>query len=356
MRSACLAIEEYDDNQHESLEQKMKDVAPITEDTVSASESRIDTLRHIMLYVAWGQAIIATIGSLFFSEIMGYVPCSLCWYQRILMYPLVVVLAVGILRRDDGIRSYVLPLSGLGFAIALYHNLLYFGFIPEDTIRICTVGASCRTRWFEWFGFISIPQLSLIAFTVIIVAMLWYRRKEVEDLSGDEAIEDQPSDLAESQPITTKTVLLTVCLSVLLIGTLVLGMMKNLSNVINAPRLNPVNTPETSASTIPNKTGDSSVYDVNLTAEGRTQFSRTCTACHGTDARGVPNLGPSLIGNTFTRDSTDAALRMLIINGRSVSDPMNKTGQPMPAKGGNPALTNQEVSALIAFLRSLNRD
>ena len=134
--------------------------------------------RHILdllPYLAWAQALVATTGSLFLSEVLGYPPCVLCWYQRIAMYPLVVVLAVGILRRDRGVYQTVLPLSLIGLAIALYHNLLYVGFIPEAA-SACRAGVSCTTRFFEWFGFVTIPFLSLTAFTVITILMLIYWR------------------------------------------------------------------------------------------------------------------------------------------------------------------------------------
>ena len=140
-----------------------------------------DLVGRNALYLAWAQACIATFGSLSFSEVMLYPPCTLCWYQRILMYPLTVILAVGILRRDEGLHQYVLPLSGLGFAIALYHNLLYFGIIPES-IQPCTVGIPCTTVQIEWLGFITIPLMSLTAFTVINACVLARRAftQEVE--------------------------------------------------------------------------------------------------------------------------------------------------------------------------------
>lgn len=108
---------------------------------------------------------------MFLSEILHLTPCVLCWYQRIAMYPLVAIIAVAILRRDARLHLYVLPLSLVGLAIALYHNLLYIGVIPE-TGTVCRAGVSCTTRFFEWFGFITIPFLSLTAFTVITVLML----------------------------------------------------------------------------------------------------------------------------------------------------------------------------------------
>ena len=127
-----------------------------------------------LAYVAWAQALIATTGSLFFSEVLGFAPCVLCWYQRILMYPLVVVLAVGVLLRDQHLRLYVLPLSIIGVAVAAYHNLLYFGVIAEGATQ-CALGVSCTSRYLALLGFIDIPQLSLTAFSVITVAMLLYR-------------------------------------------------------------------------------------------------------------------------------------------------------------------------------------
>lgn len=132
-------------------------------------------IRATLPYLAWAQALIATSGSLFLSEVLGYPPCVLCWYQRIAMYPLVAIIAVAILRRDARPYLYVLPLSLVGLAIAMYHNLLYVGVIPE-AVSACRVGVSCTTRFFEWFGFITIPFLSLTAFTVISVLMLVHWR------------------------------------------------------------------------------------------------------------------------------------------------------------------------------------
>jgi disulfide bond formation protein DsbB len=126
-----------------------------------------------LLYLAWFQALVATTGSLFFSEVMGWTPCVLCWYQRVLMYPLVIVLGVGILLKDKRVSLYALPLSILGFFIAAYHNLLYYGVIQE----VCKQGVSCTIRFFAWFGFITIPLLSLTAFAVITTLMLMHKKE-----------------------------------------------------------------------------------------------------------------------------------------------------------------------------------
>lgn len=128
-----------------------------------------------ILYIAWIQALLATFGSLFYSEIKHYNPCVLCWYQRILMYPLVILIAVGILRKDKQLYQYVLPLSIPGLLISFYHILLQQGFLPE-AVAPCTIGASCTVKYTGYFGFITIPVMSFTAFLVISVCMFIYRR------------------------------------------------------------------------------------------------------------------------------------------------------------------------------------
>ncbi|HEY8108827.1 MAG TPA: disulfide oxidoreductase [Patescibacteria group bacterium] len=132
-----------------------------------------------LAYVAWTQALVATSGSLYFSEVAGYLPCLLCWYQRIAMYPLVIILAVGILRRDAKVYQYVLPLAIAGALVALYHVLLYYKVFPESE-QTCRAGVSCTTEYIEWFGFVTIPLLSLGAFLVIIgcMVLLWKKSRK----------------------------------------------------------------------------------------------------------------------------------------------------------------------------------
>jgi len=131
-------------------------------------------IRKNIIYLAWVQALAATFGSLYYSEIRHFTPCVLCWYQRILMYPLVLIIAVGILRKDKHLYQYVLPMSVLGLIIALYHTLLQRGILPEN-VAPCGIGGSCITRFVGYFGFITIPVMSLTAFTVITVCMLILR-------------------------------------------------------------------------------------------------------------------------------------------------------------------------------------
>jgi disulfide bond formation protein DsbB len=124
------------------------------------------------------QAVVATLGSLYFSEIAHFVPCVLCWYQRICMYPLIVILFGGYLEKNSRIYEYVLPLSVTGWLIAVYQNLLVYNVIPQSDFS-CRIGLSCSIGYINWLGFITIPLLSLAAFTVINTCMilLWRNKK-----------------------------------------------------------------------------------------------------------------------------------------------------------------------------------
>jgi disulfide bond formation protein DsbB len=122
-------------------------------------------------YLAFAMALVATLSSLFLSEVRHLPPCVLCWYQRTCMYPLVIILGVGILRGDRRLYQYVLPLAGIGWVIALYHSLLQWEIIP-GSLAPCEAGVSCTTVQINWLGFITIPFMSLTAFTVIIMFMI----------------------------------------------------------------------------------------------------------------------------------------------------------------------------------------
>jgi len=139
--------------------------------------SRITQLNDWLPYAAWLTALLATVGSLFFSEIMHLPPCVLCWYQRIAIYPLVLIIGTGIVLRDIRMKIYALPLCLVGLLISIYHNLLYYGFIPES-IAPCSEGVPCNAVQIEWLGFITIPLLGLGAFASIALCLLLHRQKE----------------------------------------------------------------------------------------------------------------------------------------------------------------------------------
>ena len=116
-------------------------------------------------------ASIATLGSLFFSEFMDFIPCTMCWYQRIFMYPLVFIFFMNLLQSDENVFKYATPLALIGFGFSFYHNLLMWGIISEDIVP-CKYGVPCSTEYFEYFGFINIPFLALMAFSLILVLLL----------------------------------------------------------------------------------------------------------------------------------------------------------------------------------------
>lgn len=134
-----------------------------------------------ILYFVFAQAAIATLGSLYFSEILLLPPCLLCWYQRIVMYPLVIITAVGIIREDRNVVWYALPLSIAGAVIAAYHTALQYGWLPESAAT-CRSGVSCTEVQINIFGFITIPLMALVGFIVVSVGLyLYYRLTASED-------------------------------------------------------------------------------------------------------------------------------------------------------------------------------
>lgn len=138
---------------------------------------KIDHLLFILLLISF----VATTGSLFFSEVMEFTPCSLCWYQRIAMYPLVIIFAVAFWFNDSSCLRYANSFIYIGFIISVYHNLLVHGIVPESASP-CVQGVSCATTWINLFGFITIPFLSLIAFILLLITSITLNKKN-KDIS-----------------------------------------------------------------------------------------------------------------------------------------------------------------------------
>ncbi|MCX6713525.1 MAG: disulfide bond formation protein B [Candidatus Vogelbacteria bacterium] len=122
--------------------------------------------------IVWG----GVLGSLYFSEFKNLPPCSLCIIQRGLMYPLVLILGIGIWKKDRWIHHYALPFSILGLIVAGYHNLLVWHLAPADLI-VCSVQLPCTIQEFSLFGFITIPLMSFLAFLLITVSLIWHLKK-----------------------------------------------------------------------------------------------------------------------------------------------------------------------------------
>jgi disulfide bond formation protein DsbB len=133
--------------------------------------------KESLLFTAWATSVIAMFGSLYFSEIRQYEPCELCWYQRILMYPFVVILGIAYIKKDENLSLYSMILSGIGGGFSIYHYLLQkVSFFAENAPTCGRV--PCTGQYINWLGFITIPFLALIAFTIIFICsfIIWKKK------------------------------------------------------------------------------------------------------------------------------------------------------------------------------------
>ena len=130
----------------------------------------VAVIRPVRLWLAWLIAAVAMAGSLYFSEDANFVPCKLCWFQRIAMYPLAVVLLISALWRDSGIRRYAVPLATVGGLISAYHYLIEWR--PTLSSGSCDITAPCTVPWFRQFGFVSLPFMALCGFAAIAMLLL----------------------------------------------------------------------------------------------------------------------------------------------------------------------------------------
>ena len=133
-------------------------------------------------WLAFVIATVATLGSLYYSEIAGFIPCRLCWYQRILMYPLVIVTLVGALKRDEYLPAYVLPLSIIGMFVSGYHILMERGIIPPSAT--CAADVPCNISYVSYLGFITIAVMAFTAFTLITLIMFGMRAAQRRAAAG----------------------------------------------------------------------------------------------------------------------------------------------------------------------------
>lgn len=126
------------------------------------------------MLMSWIVAMVATLGSLYFSEVLMYEPCKLCWFQRILMYPLVIILTVAILRKDNSQYHYIVPFTMIGFFVSSYHYLLQKTDLFKSFSISCGI-VPCDMEEINWFGFITIPLLAWTAFLLITIiqVLIW---------------------------------------------------------------------------------------------------------------------------------------------------------------------------------------
>lgn len=127
------------------------------------------------IWVAWLVALVATVGSLIYSEVIHFEPCRLCWFQRIAMYPMAVILLVGAIRKDTAVKLYALPLALGGLAISIWHYLIQT-FPALEGSGSCDPSVPCSAKYVDIFAFVSIPFMAGAGFTLIAVLLALYVR------------------------------------------------------------------------------------------------------------------------------------------------------------------------------------
>ncbi len=138
----------------------------------SMKKENTPTHTSLWLYSAWFVSLVATLGALFIGEVLGQIPCVLCWYQRIAMFPLAWLLGVACLMNDHQIGRYALPFALIGASIALWHSLLYAGIVKEAVVPCQKNGPSCTDSAMLTVGGLPIPYLSFLCFTAIALFVL----------------------------------------------------------------------------------------------------------------------------------------------------------------------------------------
>lgn len=286
------------------------------DDTVRAASSRRAVARAAM-YIALAAAWIATCGSLYMSEVLGWIPCLWCWYQRIAMYPLAVILAAGLIMRDRNVPKYALFLAIPGALASTYHVLLQK--VPAFArLETCVMGVPCSADYLNLFGFITIPMLALTAFVIVIAASVFALRANLTQAA-----------LAHSPlPILSPTIAVSLIVAAI-VGLFVLsGAMVRNSRQATAAL----------PTTLPTS-------DAGQAAE---LYSRACAGCHG-----PANAGLQLIRAEYLDSHSDLEVMALIRAGRSANDPQNFSGSAMPANGGQISLSDEQLLALVRYLRAV---
>ncbi|WP_095022068.1 disulfide oxidoreductase [Bacillus thuringiensis] len=139
----------------------------------------MELIRKYHIFCAWTIATSAMLISLFFSEWMKLPSCDLCWYQRMAMYPLVLILGIGMYRKDPNVSTYAFPFACIGLMFSVYQITIQT--FPASEMKICSVGVSCTEDYLNLFGFISIPMLSFVGFLAIIVLLYIKPDKETKE-------------------------------------------------------------------------------------------------------------------------------------------------------------------------------
>jgi disulfide bond formation protein DsbB len=265
---------------------------------------------YLGLLASW----VATCGSLFMSQVLGWLPCEWCWYQRIAMYPTSVLLAVGLARRDWNIPKYALWLAVPGAAASIYHILLQK--VPAiKALEQCKSGVPCSQDYLWQLGifpeWMTIPMLALIAFVIIIVASLIALRSRASNV--EEGVEGLP-------PV--------VFVAAIVAAVVGLFAFSGALYARNQPaQVNPLNT------------GASSTQAATL-------YANTCQSCHGPVGTNMKAMRAE-----FIKSKSELELMNIISAGRKADALDNFSKSAMPANGGRIGMTQDELLALARYLK-----
>jgi disulfide bond formation protein DsbB len=138
------------------------------------------------LWLAFCVAAGATAGSLFLSEVANFVPCELCWYQRILMYPLVIITLPIAIANDYRAARYLLPLPVIGAGVSVYHLLVENGVVKQAQACLASAPGGCATKWINEFGFVTIPTLALTTYALVFAFLLFAVLGDSREFDGGE--------------------------------------------------------------------------------------------------------------------------------------------------------------------------
>lgn len=312
------------------------DAKPSSPDGIDLSVVTHGTTAHAAtarmgLYLSLAAAWIATCGSLYMSEVLGWIPCLWCWYQRIAMYPLAVILAAGLIMRDRNVPKYALCLAVPGALASTYHILLQK--VPAFAMfEACTLGVPCSADYLNLFGFITIPMLALTAFVIVIVGSVVALRLQ-RDRAAAGAME---AGIVSVFSPTASVLLVVVSIVALFVlsGAITRSRQRppTISSAVSAPALS------ASSATSPDASRDVAIA----------VYEQSCAGCHG-----PANAGMQLIRREYLQQHSDLEVMALIRSGRDATALDNFSGKAMPANGGRIGLSDEELLALVHYLREV---
>ena len=294
------------------------------------------------LIVAWT----ALLGSLYFSEVRGFAPCTLCWYQRIFMYPLAGLIALGIFRRDRHLPHLVLPFSLAGQGVSVYHFLLQ----KTDLLgapATCGAGVTCSTVWINWYGFVTIPLLAMAGFMAITMGMLLV-------VAGEEG--GPNPQRAYRWPRWPVPLFVVAAIGLFVAAAVQAGKLQITLPVEGMTLVEqlPFSERLEMAGLSPASTAapDPTATPTNLES-GQVLYLQGCSSCHGANGVGVEEMGTPLADSPTVAALTDSELASVIREGRASDADDNRSGLAMPPLGGLSELTDEQIGHLVLYLREL---